>query len=484
ARRIRELGVRSVVLAPERTSEWLSSHTPRGIILSGGWSSIYDADAPQIPDNILDVPYPKLGICLGMHWMAQKLGGTVEASALCKEYGVRQFFCTTQNDPLFAGIPATSPVLMSHGDSVTYLPQGGRVIGETASCPLAAFSIPEKNIWGIQFHPESSDSAYGINMLENFLAICGADKDWDPASCVDQIRNDIRSALPKRSNIIHLFSGGVDSTVIAAILQPVLGEHLDCVTIDAGNFREGEMSEIYAHACAAHCSLTVIDATHDFLEASAGLTDAEEKRMAFQRIYQKTLDHAKQIFETTYAIQGTLATDLIESGKEGGAALIKTHHNVGVQSLNPLAGMFKDEVRELARFLKLPASVCERMPFPGPGLFVRIVGMPVTQARLDVLRWADGRVREIIKANDIEKDISQLIVTLDGPTTGVKGDARCYGYAVVVRAIQSIDFMTGHGYEIPSCIRRVIIDTLTQHREIVRVWFDETPKPPATFEME
>ena len=357
ARRIRELGVRSVVLAPERVSEWVSSYAPKGIILSGGWASIYDENAPRIPDIILERAIPLLGICLGMHWIAQKLGGSVEPSVSRKEYGIRQFSRIENEDLLFADVPAASAVLMSHGDSVTQLPHGARIIGETVRCPIAAFSIADKKIWGIQFHPESSDSTDGMRMLQNFLLICGAKEDWNPAGIVDEIRKEVISALPPKAEVVHLFSGGVDSTVIAAILKPVLRDRLHRVTINAGNFREDELDEVSLNSYAAGCALTIIYAEEEFLAALAGLTDAEEKRLAFQRVYKETCEYIKTVFEIPYAIQGTLATDVIESGKEGSAAFIKTHHNVGVKSLNPLHGLFKDEVREIARFLKLPESV-------------------------------------------------------------------------------------------------------------------------------
>lgn len=485
ARRLRERGVRSVVCSSERMDEWLGQNHPKGIILSGGWASVHDANAPHVPDSALGAGVPVLGICLGMHWLAKKFGGVVGSSVAYKEYGVYEFTRTMGHDPLFRNIPEKSQVRLSHGDSVTALPKCAHRSGRTRECPIAAFTIPEKNIFAVQFHPECAESQYGSVILQNFLDVCGTVQDWNPSSIVEQIRSEVINALPKKSPVIHLFSGGVDSTVIAAILEPILRERLICVTFDTGGLREGEMRDIRRNAVAAKCSLHCIDAKKECMVALAGLTDAQSKRLAFQRAYQEKVEEMKVMFGTSYAIQGTLAADLIESGIQGNAALIKTHHNVGVESINPLRDFFKDEVREIARFLKLPDSISERMPCPGLALFIRIIGMPITEESVVLVRWADARGNEIIRAHGIEKNISQFIIALVGvPTAGVKGDARSIGYSIVVRAMQSIDFMTGSGYEIPSSTRRALVGTLTQHPRIVRVWFDETPKPPATFELE
>ena len=484
-RRLRELRMRPLVLDALQANNWLSSHTPKGIIISGGWTSIYDNNAPALSPRIFERNIPLLGICLGMHWIAQTLGGTVAQAAGRREYGVREFVRADSIDPLFLGVPEKSMVLASHGDSVTMLPPQARMIGSTSDCPIAAFALPAKKIWAVQFHPEVADSVYGRTMLKNFLSLCGAKEDWDSAHIVSAIQKEVKGVLIPHAPYIHLFSGGVDSTVIAAMLKPILGERLKCVALDAGNFRENEADEIHRNANAAGCGLMMIDVKKEFLAGLAGMIDAEEKRLAFQRVYRTVIENIKNSFGAAEVMQGTLATDLIESGAAGQASLIKTHHNVGVASINPLNGLFKDEVREIARFLGLPEQVSERMPFPGPGLFVRIVGTPVTEESVDTVRWADARVREIIRFAGIEKNISQLIVALIGlPTTGVKGDSRSYAHAIVVRAMQSIDFMTGQGYEIPADIRRAITHKITQHPRIVRVWFDETPKPPATFELE
>ena len=483
ARAVRRLGVRPVVLSPEMSDAFIQSYKPKGIILSGGWSSIYSEDAPSIPDAILDAHVPVLGICLGMHWLVRVLGGAIEPAFAQKEYGIQQFVRMVGNDPLLCDIPKTSSVLVSHGDSVTVLPRSARHTGMTRTCAISSFSIPEQNIFGVQFHPECSETEYGSKLLKNFLDICGTKEDWYPARIIEQIRSDMLRVLPKKGPIMHLFSGGVDSTTVAAIMQPLLKDRLICIAIDTGGLRDNEIMDIRRNAVAAKCYLMIIDAKQEFLAALDGLIDPEEKRIAFQGVYKKKIEQIKEKLKISYTIDGTIESDVIQSGKEGNAAHIKTHHNVGTTDFNPLRGLFKDEVRDLAR-LGLPDFVSERMPFPGPGLFIRIVDIFVTEETLTIVRWADAKVREIIGASGIDKEISELIVALTVKTTGIKGDGRSMGYAVVVRAMQSVDFMTGHGYEIPSPVRRTIIHALTQHPQIVRVWFDETPDPPATFELQ
>ncbi len=484
ARKIRELGVRSVVLSAEAAGEVLASCKPKGIILSGGWASVYDADAPDVSESILTADIPVLGVCLGMQWLAKKLGGGVESYASQREYGVYEFVRMVAMDPLLRDIPEKSLVRLSHGDSVTVLPAGAYRSGMTQNCGIASFTIPDKQIFGVQFHPECADTDYGLQILKNFLEICGVLQDWSPECLVTQIRSEVLAAVPKGAKLIHLFSGGVDSTVIAKLLEPVFQDRLVCAFIDTGSLREGEFMEVRRNAVAAGCSLHYFEAKQKFISAMNDIIDGEARRIAFQEVYRSKMGEFKDIFKTPYVTQGTIATDLIETGQEGDAALIKTHHNVGVDSMNPLRSLFKDEVRDLARFLGLPDFVSERMPFPGPGLFVRIIGIPVTEETLGIVRWADARTREIIRASGIEHDISQLVVALIGvPTTGVKGDARSVGYSIVVRGVQSVDFMTARGYEIPSHVRRSLVRTLTCHSQIVRVWFDEGDKPCATIEL-
>lgn len=488
AKELRKLGVRSAMVSPDTSDEYIKSHTLKGIIISGGWKSVYDSDAPKIPDAILTLGIPLLGICFGMQWLAHKLGGRVEPVADSREFGPgRQFIRANRIgscDPLFNDLPRQMSVLTSHGDSVTKLPIGAFVTGSTPDCPISGFSLPGRNIHAVQFHPECQETEQGSRILANFLEICGAEKDWNPGSVVAETQAEVFAALPKGAKLVHLFSGGVDSTVLAAILEPVLRDRLICVTIDTGGLREGEIIEIRRNAVAAKCSLHQYEAKQEFMVALTGLVGGEQKRLAFQDVYRRKINFLKAEFKTPYATQGTLATDLIRSGKMGGAAPIHMHHNAGVESINPFRDLFKDEVREIARFLGLPEFVSERMPFPGPGLYIRVVNIPISEEMIAMGRWADVQATKIMYAGGIAQDISQLIVGIGLPRVGIKGDGRVNGYCVLVRAMQSIDFMTGKGYEIPSLIRRSLIHTLTQHPYVTDVLFSETNSPCATFEFE
>lgn len=486
ARKIRELGIRPLVIHPHAYEEIRRKTNPKGIILSGGGSSIYDADAPYISESIFERDIPVLGICLGMHWLARLYGGTVSPALQSREYGVHFFIRKDNSDPLFTGIPARSVMLMSHGDSVTVLPPNAEIIASTATCPIAAFRLTKSRIWGIQCHPETSESEHGKQLLKNFLDICETRCDWNAVDIIAGIQNEVLEAVGKNDKVCIAYSGGVDSTFLLSVLQPVLGLCLKPVTIDAGNLREGELTEIRTNAMIAGVAgLSVIDAKDEFFQALAGISDAEEKRLRFRETYARAVAEYMKGRGLAYLIQGTIATDRIESGKEGSAEIIKTHHNVGVESLEPLRHFFKDEVRQLAEAAGLDRSIIKRMPFPGPGFFVRIIGAPVTEHLLSIVRWADAEVRALVKLHEETDVISQLIVALIAVrTTGVKGDRRAYGYSIVVRGMETLDFMTGRGHEFVSPLRREIKQKLTQHPDIVRVWFDETDKPPATFELE
>lgn len=487
AKELRKLHVRSEMVLPDKSDTYIRSHKPKGMIISGGWSSVYDIDAPKIPETILNSGIPLLGICFGMQWLAHKLDGRVESVAENREFGPGRQFTRANRmgscDRLFGGLPHQMSVLTSHGDSVTKLPIGAFLTGSTPDCPISAFSLPGRNIYAVQFHPECQETQQGSRIFANFLEICGAEKDWNPGSVVAEVQANVLQEL-KGAKLVHLFSGGVDSTVLAAILEPVLKDRLICAIINTGGLREGEIIEIRRNAVAAKCSLHQYEAKQEFMAALVGLIGGEEKRLAFQKVYAGKLDFLKAEFKTPYATQGTLATDLIRSGKMGGAALIHTHHNASVESINPFRDLFKDEVREIARFLGLPDFVSERMPFPGPGLYIRVVNIPISEEMIAMARWADAQATKIMYAGGIAEDISQIIVGIGLPRVGIKGDGRVNGYCVLVRAMQSVDFMTGKGYEIPSLIRRSLIHALTQHPYVTDVLFSETNSPCATFEFE
>jgi GMP synthase (glutamine-hydrolysing) len=375
------------------------------------------------------------------------------------------------------------------------------------------------SMWGVQFHPEVSHTPHGKAILANFLRFAACEQDWQPSSVVASIQEDVAQQVGNE-RVIFGFSGGVDSTTVSAILAPVLGDRLHAVTIDGGQLRQGELDEIRVHANAAGVDLRVIDGRDVFQEVLnnylcrldyrslfgklfarvvnvlakrvfgyRGVTDAEEKRRRFKLVYSLLLVRAANEVGARKMLQGTLAPDRIESGTTGGA-VIKSHHNVGLNmgalaQLHPIGHLFKYEVRALAKEIGLPESVWNRQPFPGPGLFLRVVGVPATPDKLKIVRWADARAREILTGRGIYDELSQLIVAYLGVNTvGVKGDARVYRGSIVVRAVETIDFMTAEGVWFPKAVADEIKRMLSAHPEIVRVWFDPTDKPPATTEME
>ena len=363
------------------------------------------------------------------------------------------------------------------------------VIATSMSGTIEAISDIRRRIWGIQFHPEVTQTLKGKQLLSNFVFdIANCKKDWQPSNIIQQIRDEVTTQVANKKVIMGL-SGGVDSSTLVGILAPVLKENLLAVCIDTGSFREGELIEIQNNANAIGVNFKIVDAKELFQQEIGNCIDAEEKRKRFKKAYTAVLEAEIKLFEADFIAQGTLATDIIESGGIGEAQLIKSHHNVdltwSVLEILPLRNLFKYEVRELAKEVGLPESIAQRQPFPGPGLFVRIVGIPPTIENLAIVRWADNTVTEILKKYNVYSDISQLIVALIGANTvGIKGDGRVYKPSIVVRAVQTVDFMTLKGIYFPENIAMEIIEAVTKHPEIVRVWFDATPKPPATTEME
>lgn len=491
-RTLRELGIRSVILDPQKADIWFRDHQPKAIILSGGASSVYDVDAPNPPLEILSLsenaerPVPLLGICYGMQWIARHLGGEVLPVAGSREYGEAKIGIADSTGKIFEDTPNGQNVWMSHGDSVTILPKGFRPMAYTEDNTIAA--MENGPIWGVQFHPEVIHTPFGSTILKNFMKFAGCEEDWVPSSIVSSIQENVQRELGER-RVISGFSGGVDSTTISAILSPVLRERLLAVVIDGGHLREGELSEIKKHALSAKVELKIIDAREDFQKELCDVIDAEEKRKRFKKVYTSIFVKSAQEFDASVILQGTLAPDRIESGATGGA-LIKSHHNVGLDMGNllqfhPVDHLFKYEIRALAKEVGLPESVFNRQPFPGPGLFLRVVGVPATPDKLDLVRWADNEVKNILVKHGVYEKISQLVVSYMGVNTvGVKGDARVYGGAIVIRAVETTDFMTAKGVHFSDVIEDEICSVLTKHRDVVRVWFDPTKKPPATTEME
>lgn len=485
---LRELGIRSIILSPGKAVKFLEKNNPRAIILSGSNYSVTDEGAPQFPTEILEKKVPILGICYGLHLITNYFGGELANHVHDKEYGPAEIFFK-EEDPLWKGLVSPQKVWASHGDSVEKLPDGFTVIATSITGTIEAITHVSKRIWGIQFHPEVTQTLRGKQLLSNFVFdIASCEKDWEPSNIINQIRNEVLIEVGDKKVIMGL-SGGVDSSTLEGILAPVLKKNLLAVCVDTGSFREKELEEIQNNADAMGVNFKIVDAKELFQQEIGDCIDAEEKRKRFKKAYKAVLEHEIHLFGAKFIAQGTLATDIIESGAVGEAQLIKSHHNVGltwsVPEIRPLRHLFKYEVRELAKEVGLPESIAQRQPFPGPGLFVRIIGIPPTVENLAIVRWADNKVTEILKKHNVYTDISQLIVALIGANTvGIKGDGRVYKPSIVVRAVQTIDFMTLKGMYFPEHIAMEIIEAVTKHPEIVRVWFDATPKPPATTEME
>jgi GMP synthase (glutamine-hydrolysing) len=493
------IGYRVALLGPDKAVKWAKANSPKGIILSGGWKSVNDNVPPVIPKELYELGVPMLNICLGMQDAAKRFGGSVESVESQRGYSRESLKLDTAVD-LFMDMPEAQVVWASHGDSVTKVPKGFKVIATNPHTGGIAAMMGKPNgtpVRCVQFHPEVSNTKYGKAMLSNFAKLCKCKQDWKPIDMVLKIQTDVVSALGDKHAILG-FSGGVDSTTLARILSPVLGERLHCVVIDGGQFRENEIEEIKRHAEAAHVKITIVRAKGRFLKAFGKVVHSERVRKIFQKVYGKIFREEAVKIARKYTggklsqvvlIQGTLAPDLIESGATGGA-LIKTHHNVGMkikglEQLHPMGNLFKYEVRALARKLGLPKSVSERQPFPGPGLFIRIPGLPKTAKNLAIARWIDARTREILERHGWYHRISQLVVTYCGLNyVGIKGDGRVYKPFAKVRAVRTIDYMTAEGVRFPDKVWREIETVLGRHKEISRVVPDSMHKPPATTEDE
>ena len=499
ARRVREMGVYSRITVPARAGFTAEHMRPDGIILSGGPASVYAGDAPTLDPSILARGVPVLGICYGLQWLAQQLGGKVEPGDGDGggEYGRAEIERVVEGDALLDGVPTKSTVWMSHGDKVVVVPEGFTVLAESGPCPFAAVGDADRNIYGIQFHPEVTHSEHGRRVLENFVRrIAGAADDWQPGSIVDQKVARIRDQVGPEGEIVLGLSGGVDSSVAAVLMHRAIGTRLHCVFVDNGLLRKGERDGVAAlFRDDYHMDLTIVDAGDRFLGELAGVVDPEQKRKIIGRVFVDVFrEEAAQRTNARFLGQGTLYPDVIESvAAHGGAtATIKSHHNVGglpedldMELVEPLRDLFKDEVRAIGRELGLPSSLVDRQPFPGPGLAVRCLG-DVDADKLRRLREADAIVRHEVEAAGCHEALWQYFaVLLPVQSVGVMGDARTYENACVVRAVSSQDAMTADWEMLPvDVLRRISNRIINEVRGINRVALDISSKPPATIEWE
>ena len=490
ARRVRECSVYSVVKAGDTvTPEKIREINPIGIILTGGPNSVYDPASPHCDKAIFEMGIPVLGICYGLQLLCYSVGGTV-SSAEVGEYGKTKMRVDTSSD-LFYGMSPEQTGLMSHTDRVTVLPEGFRTIAVTKHCPIAAYECRERKLYGVQFHPEVESTPNGTEMIRSFLyRVCGATGDYDLLDLEKQLIAKAREQVGSDHVILGL-SGGVDSSVCAALLSKAIPGQLHCIFVDHGLMRKNEGDEVEAAFAGMDLDFIRVNAKDRFLTALRGVTDPEQKRKIigaeFVNVFQ---DEAKKIPNAKYLAQGTIYPDVIESGGSK-AATIKSHHNVGglpknmnfVGVVEPLRSLFKDEVRALGRQLGLPKSFVERQPFPGPGLGVRVIG-ELTEEKLDILREADAIFREEITRAHIKADQYFAVLT-DTRSVGVVGDFRTYCYTVALRAVKTSDFMTCEYLPIShKTLGKVSSRIVNEVRGVGRVVYDITGKPPATIEWE
>lgn len=489
ARRVRECGVYSIIKPYDISAEELRALHPIGVIFTGGPNSVYADDAPCCDPQILRMGVPVLGICYGMQLICYLSGGTV-APCENSEYGAITLRVHAEH-PLFSGVRAHTQVLMSHTDRVTSLPDTFVPLADTADCPFAAYAEDSQKLYGVQFHPEVEISAQGTLLLHNFLyRICGAAGDY---SMQDYLRRQIDLVRKQVGNghVILGLSGGVDSSVCAALLSAAIPGQLTCIYIDHGFMRKNETQEIKQAFAGRDLDFVHVDASERFLKRIEGVTDPEEKRKRVGDEFVRTFrDEAGKYGNAEFLAQGTIYPDVVESGKNK-SAVIKSHHNVGGLPedlgfkgiVEPLRGLFKDEVRRLGRMLHLPESLVERQPFPGPGLSIRIIG-EVTQEKLDILRDADAIFREELSRSGAKADQFFAVLT-DTRSVGVMGDFRTYAYCLALRAVCTSDFMTCEYAQLPySLLTRASTRITNEVKGINRVVYDVTSKPPATIEWE
>ena len=492
ARRVRECNVYCEIYSYKTDIEKIKEMNPKGIILTGGPNSVYEEGAATCSKELFELGIPVLGLCYGAQLMSHVLGGHV-CKAPVREYGKIEV-TVDKSSKLFGNVSEKTICWMSHTDFVTELPEGFRIIGKTATCPAAAIECPEKGFYGVQFHPEVNHTPKGTNMIHNFLyEVCGCSGDWTMTNYIEDQIQKIREQVGDGKALCAL-SGGVDSSVVAALVSKAIGKQLTCVFVDHGLMRKNEGDEVEAAFANMFDSHFVrANAQERFLSKLKGVTDPETKRKTigeeFIRVFE---DEAKKIGKVDFLVQGTIYPDVIESGL-GDSAVIKSHHNVGglpsvvdfEELIEPLRLLFKDEVRQMGLELGLPEHLVWRQPFPGPGLGIRVIG-EVTEDKLEILREADAIFREEIAKAGLDRSINQYFAVItDVRSVGVMGDFRTYDYTIALRGVTTTDFMTADWARIPyDVLDRISVRIVNEVKHVNRIVYDITSKPPATIEWE
>ena len=491
ARRARELGIYSIIVPYSASAETIAAHHPKGIVLSGGPNSAYDGEAPALDPALLDMNLPVLGICYGLHLLARHYGGKVEA-ANTREYGDALLQITAPSQLLDDAYDG-STVWMSHGDHVAIAPDSFAVTATSDDGIVCAIEHPTQHIYGLQFHPEVAHSRYGREILERFIDICQFARDWKADSIIEQTIQTIRETVGDHK-VICALSGGVDSSVAAAMVDRAIGEQQTCIFVDTGLLRQNEYEEVLASYKAIGLNVTPVRAADECFKRLEGIIDPEQKRKIIGNLFIELFEYeAEKVGNADYLVQGTLYPDVIESVSVNGPSVtIKSHHNVGglpekmkLKLIEPLRELFKDEVRQIGAELGLPDTIVQRQPFPGPGLAIRILG-EVTREQTSLLAAADAIIRDEIDHHAMRPEIWQYFgVLLPVRAVGVMGDGRTYEQVIALRAVQTTDGMTANWSRLPyELLGSISSRIVSEIRGINRVVYDITPKPPGTIEWE